>query len=379
MGFFDIGIGSGSVGSGPYVPSFTPIGPNNDGVSGSGAGNGFIPNFNPNGSSSLSNQAVNQLVNLKNQFENTLKTINSYTHILQGLKTSSSNLNSSISANNKSLTSLKQDIQDSSKRLKELVKKQAIENKRFDKKFSFDFNFNPREQQANNKIYEGLFNQGVLRVLDVFLTNPYAIFPKGVIYEYHKPGSLNYNALNAYNPMDGINNQFHTSVLSELNNNTFHRNLAGNAQYNYFVRLNFAKAIKPEFVVFHFLNPLKQKQAWAFLMQNKEYSKGERLKVYNLSFKSSFKALETLKNEIETKTKELKGDNSKLKELESLKTKEQAEIKKLESEIQAKEHELVGLKDKLTSIRNSAKEVITSNAKGLSNNQLEEVLKIIGF
>ncbi|WP_104761677.1 hypothetical protein [Helicobacter cetorum] len=386
-----ISVGAGGGGSsGSYTPSFQPLGPWNDHVSGTGAG-GYTPGFRTAFDKAYDN-FYNKNEEIIKEYQKFYTDIENIDTSLKGLQNSLNqnlntlnNLNHSINSDLNSQNQLKQSISESNKRLKELIKKQAIANKRFDKKFTFDFNFNNREkQQANNKIFEGLFNQGFLRVVDVFLTNPYAIFPKGAIYEYHNPGSLNYNALNAYNPMDGINNQFRISVLNELNNNTFHRNLAGNSQYNYFVGLNFAKAISPEFVVFHFLNPLKQKQAWVFLMQNEQYSKGERLKVYALSFKSVFKALENIKDEIKNKEKELKTKEQELQEvgknnqeLESLKAKEQAEIKKLESEIQTKKQELGQLKDKMIDIRDGIRNKFNKNFKGFEVDKVDKLFNIV--
>lgn len=139
------------------------------------------------------------------------------------------------------------------------------------------------------------------------MTNPYAILPKGVIFEFHNPGSNNYDPLNAFNPMDGINNQFTINTLNQLNNNSFQRRLAGGADFNYFAPLNFAKALSVEQIVFSFENSVKIRQAWAFFLQNKWYSNGHKLKIINAKIKT-IKVLENLQESIREKERELEDE-----------------------------------------------------------------------
>ncbi|WP_373455018.1 terminase [Helicobacter pylori] len=55
---------------------------------------------------------------------------------------------------------------------------------------------------------QGLFKRKEFKALDMFLTNPYAILPKGFIFEYYNPGSNNYEtyglSINALSKKYGV-------------------------------------------------------------------------------------------------------------------------------------------------------------------------------
>ncbi|MFP6222752.1 hypothetical protein ACLGC3_07805 [Helicobacter pylori] len=202
------------------------------------------------------------------------------------------------------------DLFTTAKRLKELIRQEKEKKQRFSKELRLFFDFQKKEYDNQENIFQGLFKRKEFKALDAFLTNPYAILPKGVIFEYHNPGSNNYNPLNAFNPMDGINNQFTINTLNQVNNNSFQRRLAGGADFNYFVPLNFAKALSVEQMVFSFENSVKIRKVWAFFLQNKWYSNGHKLKIINAKIKT-IKVLENLQESIREKERELEDERRK--------------------------------------------------------------------
>ncbi len=256
------------------------------------------------------------------------------------------------------------------KRLKELIQQEKEKKQRFTKGLRLFFDFQKKEYDKQENIFQGLFKHKEFKALDAFLTNPYAILPKGVIFEYHNPGSNNYNPLNAFNPMDGINNQFTINTLNQLNNNSFQRRLAGGADFNYFVPLNFAKALNVEQIVFSFENSVKIRQAWAFFLQNKWYSNGHKLKIINAKIKT-IKVLEDLQESIREKERELENEKRKQDANEE-------SIKALTDQILAKSKELQKIKDQLDSEYRIIKEFTDkkqSILNEINNSNLNENLK----
>ncbi len=136
--------------------------------------------------------------------------------------------------------------------------------------------------------------------------------------------------------MDGINNQFTTNTLNQLNNNSFQRSLAGGTDFNYFVPLNFAKALSVEQIVFSFENSVKIRQAWAFFLQNKWYSSGHKLKIINAKV---VKVLEDQEESIREKERELENEKRKQDANEE-------RIKALTDQILAESKELEKLKER---------------------------------
>ncbi|WRD32297.1 hypothetical protein E5K53_03370 [Helicobacter pylori] len=139
--------------------------------------------------------------------------------------------------------------------------------------------------------------------------------------------------------MDGINNQFATNTLNQVNNNSFQRNLAGGADFNYFAPLNFAKALSVEQIVFSFENSVKIRQAWAFFLQNKWYSNGRKLKIIAAKIKTT-KVLEDLQESIREKERELEDERRKQDANEE-------SIKALTEQILAESKELEKMKERL--------------------------------
>ncbi len=346
MGFFDIDITAPYPGgqSAPYIPRFEPLSPFNDGTTGQGAGQG-MPHWTINWNDIIPKDQENTLYTLGSRFKDLARSLDAYKGALEKYNRMTSRYNSSFhdyNANINSLEHLKKERHDfstSAKRLKELIRQEKEKKQRFSKELRLFFDFQEKEDDKQENISQGLFKRKEFKALDAFLTNPYAILPKGFIFEYHNPGSNNYNPLNAFNPMDGINNQFTINTLNQLNNNSFQRSLAGGADFNYFVPLNFAKALSVEQIVFSFENSVKIRQAWAFFLQNKWYSNGHKLKIIDAKIKTT-KALEDLQERIREKERELEDERRKQNANEE-------NIKALTEQILEKSKELQKVKEQL--------------------------------
>ncbi|MGL2716167.1 hypothetical protein ACQJ70_06785 [Helicobacter pylori] len=341
--YFDITAPYPGGQSAPYVPRFEPLSPFNDGTTGQGAGQGMPPNL--NWDSIFSKDQLNAIDSLGSRFKDLAGSLDAYKGALEKFNRMVSRYNPSFydyNANINSLERIKKERHDSfttAKRLKDLIRQEKEKKQRFSKELRLFFDFQEKEDDKQENIFQGLFKRKEFKALDAFLTNPYAILPKGVIFEYHNPGSSNYNPLNAFNPMDGINNQFTINTLNQVNNNSFQRNLAGGADFNYFAPLNFAKALSVEQIVFSFENSVKIRQAWAFFLQNKWYSNGHKLKINNAKIKTA-KVLEDLQESIIEKERELENEKRKQDANEE-------SIKALTEQILEKSKELQKMKEQL--------------------------------
>ncbi|MGL2833941.1 hypothetical protein ACQJ9N_07565 [Helicobacter pylori] len=168
--------------------------------------------------------------------------------------------------------------------------------------------------------------------------------------------------------MDGINNQFTINTLNQLNNNSFQRRLAGGADFNYFVPLNFAKALSVEQIVFSFENSVKIRQAWVFFLQNKWYSNGHKLKIINSKIK---KVLDDLQESIREKERKLEDEIRKQDANEE-------NIKTLMGQILEKSKELQKIKEQLAQEHRIIKEFTDkkqSILNEINNSNLNENLK----
>lgn len=306
MGFyFDITAPYPGGQSVPYIPRFEPLRPFNDGTTGQGAGQG-IPHHIIKWDY-ISKDQENTIFTLGSRFKDLARSLDAYKGALEKINRMDSLYKSSLHDYNAELEHIKKERHDSfttDKRLKELIRQEKEKKQRFSKELRLFFDFQKKEYDKQENIFQGLFKRKGFKALDAFLTNPYAILPKGVIFEYHNPGSNNYNPLNAFNPMDGINNQFTINTLNQLNNNSFQRRLAGGADFNYFAPVNFAKALSVEQIVFSFENSVKIRQAWAFFLQNKWYSNGHKLKIIN----AKIKTVKVLEESIREKERELEDE-----------------------------------------------------------------------
>ncbi len=344
MGFdFDITAPYPGSQSAPYIPRFDPLSPRNDGVTGTGAGQGGPPNINWNNIIPKDQEHAffaisNRLKDISRYLGDYLGAINRANHLTNRYNTVLNDYNPQIHALERERQQQGNAIE-TQKKLKELIKQEKEKQQRFKKELKLFFDFNNEQESKQEDIFQGLFNRREIKALDLFLTNPYAILPEGVIYRYHNPGSNNYNPLNAFNPMDGINSQFKINTLNQLNNNSFQRNLAGGVDFNYFAPLNFAKALSVEQIVFNFKNSNETRQAWAFFLQNKWYMNGQKLKIINAKIQIS-KELEALQASIKEKERELENEKRKQDANEE-------RIKALTSEVLAKAKELESLKQQL--------------------------------
>ncbi|WRD35189.1 hypothetical protein E5K51_03440 [Helicobacter pylori] len=344
MGFyFDITAPYPGGQSAPYIPRFEPLSPLNDGTTGQGAGQGIPPHI--NWDYTITKDQENAFNALGSRFKDLAGSLDAYKGALEKANRMENRYQSSLhdyNANINSLEHIKKERHDSfttAKRLKELIRQEKEKKQRFSKELRLFFDFQKKEYDKQENIFQGLFKRKEFKALDAFLTNPYAILPKGFIFEYHNPGSNNYDPLNAFNPMDGINNQFTINTLNQLNNNSFQRRLAGGADFNYFVPLNFAKALNVEQMVFSFENSVKIRQAWAFFLQNKWYSNGLKLKIISAKIKTT-KVLEDLQESIREKERELEGERRKQNANEE-------NIKALTEQILEKSKELKKIKEQL--------------------------------
>ncbi|MDU9767723.1 kinetochore Spc7 family protein [Helicobacter pylori] len=344
MGFyFDITAPYPGGQSVPYIPQFEPLSPFNDGTTGQGAGQGMPHPI--KWDNIIPKDQENAFYTLGSRIKDLAGSLDAYKGALEKSNRMISRYNSSLhdyNANINSLEHIKKERHDSftsTKRLKELIRQEKEKKQRFSKELRLFFDFQEKEDDKQGNIFQGLFKRKEFKAFDAFLTNPYAILPKGVIFEYHNPGSNNYNPLNAFNPMDGINNQFTINTLNQLNNNSFQRRLAGGADFNYFAPLNFAKALSVEQLVFSFENSVKIRQAWAFFLQNKWYSNGYKLKIINAKIKTT-KVLDDLQESIREKERELKNEIRKQDANEE-------NIKALTGQILEKSKELQKVKEQL--------------------------------
>ncbi|MGL2869968.1 hypothetical protein ACQKAZ_07050 [Helicobacter pylori] len=329
--------------SAPYIPRFEPLNPFNDGTTGQGAGQGIPPRI--NWDIIITKDQENAFYTLGSRLKDLKGSLDAYSSAIEKYNRMQSHYNSSFhdyNANINSLAHIKKERHDSfttAKRLKELIRQEEEKKQRFSKELRLFFDFQEKEYNKQENIFQGLFKRKEFKALDAFLTNPYAIFPKGFIFEYHNPGSNNYNPLNAFNPMDGINNQFTINTLNQVNNNSFQRSLAGGADFNYFAPLNFSKALSVEQIVFSFEKSVKIRQAWAFFLQNKWYSNGLKLKIIDAKIKTT-KVLEDLQESIREKERELEDERRKQDANEE-------NIKALTGQILEKSKELQKIKEQL--------------------------------
>ncbi len=139
---------------------------------------------------------------------------NEFSAQIQAIKQEEEELNAlELQTNTKK--QIEKEIKESLKRLEELKQelKRLKKQSRWEKQFNFLTDKPPNIQAQQENALNRASDKNART--NFFLTNPYAILPKGFIYEYHNPGKETYNALNAPNNMDGINNQFRTNALNQ--------------------------------------------------------------------------------------------------------------------------------------------------------------------
>ncbi|QDK11825.1 UV radiation resistance protein [Helicobacter pylori] len=311
---------------------------------------------------------INQLNREITNIQNRINSLNNETHHLnqkiQEQKQALNNLNQEIVGLNSEITANESAINQEQEKLNALelempAKKEIIESlkkleklkqelKRLKKqsKWKKEFNFltdNPPNIEARQvSALNRASNKNAL--MNFFLTDPYAILPKGFIYEYHNPGKETYNALNAPNNMDGINNQFKTNALNQVLDNSYQKFLAGNDRYNALKDIEQVKALKFYNLVLNFNLQSENLESALFFKQISQYAKGLRFKILTapISKKKELEMLEklenTLKKEERLKDKDL---NTIAQELE----KEQENALKLKESIKAIQNHTETLKN----------------------------------
>ncbi len=265
---------------------------------------------------------------------------------------------------------IEKEIKESLKRLEKL--KQELKRLKKQPKWKKQFNFltdNPPNIQAKQQHALNQTRQENAR-MNFFLTNPYAILPKGFIYEYHNPGKETYNALNAPNNMDGINNQFRTNTLNQVLDNSYQKFLPGNDSYNSLGSIEQVKALKFYDLILNY-NPQSEKlESALFFKQIAQYAKGLKLKI--LTGKSTKKDLEKIKeleSRINQEEERLNAKDLNAKDLNALMQeiqKEQENALKLKESIKAEQNHIETLKNAINQ-KEQAKNPIKQQKQTLEN------------
>ncbi|WP_024950141.1 UV radiation resistance protein [Helicobacter pylori] len=261
---------------------------------------------------------------------------------------------------------IEKEIKESLKRLEELKQelKRLKKQSRWEKQFNF-LTDNPPNIQAQQENALNRASDKNART-NFFLTNPYAILPKGFIYEYHNPGKETYNALNAPNNMDGINNQFRTNALNQVLDNSYQKFLPGNDSYNALGSIEQVKALKFYDLVLNFNPQSEQLESALFFKQISQYAKGLRLKILSAPSNSNkdSASLKKLENTINQEQERLKGKdlNALAQEIQ----KEQENALKLKESIKAKQNYTETLKNAINQ-KEQAKNPIEQQKQNLES------------
>ncbi|GAA8500441.1 hypothetical protein HpNP94_14800 [Helicobacter pylori] len=290
----------------------------------------------------------NAINNLNNEIHHLNQEIDQQQEALNNLNQEIVGLNNGISANENAInqeqeklnalelqTNAKKQIVESLKRLEKL--KKELKRLKKESKWKKEFNFltdNPPNIEAKQQHALNQTRQQNTR-MNFFLTNPYAILPKGFIYEYHNPGKETYNALNAPNNMDGINNRFKINALNQVLDNSYQKFLPGNDSYNALKDMEQVKALKFYDLVINHTPQSEKLESALFFKQISQYAKGLRLKILTApSSQKDLQRLEKLENTINQEEERLKGKdlNALTQEIQ----KEQENALKLKENIKAK-------------------------------------------
>ncbi|GAA9918864.1 hypothetical protein VN0835_11780 [Helicobacter pylori] len=324
------------------------------------------------------NRLNNEIHHLNNEIHNQTQAINNLNHEIAGLNNEISAQSQAIKQEEEKLNALElqtnakkqieKEIKESLKRLEKL--KQELKRLKKQSKWKKQFNFltdNPPNLEAQQQHALNQTRQENTR-MNFFLTNPYAILPKGFIYEYHNPGKETYNALNAPNNMDGINNQFRTNALNQVLDNSYQKFLPGNDSYNALGSIEQVKALKFYDLVLNYKS--ENLESALFFKQISQYAKGLRLKI--LTAPSSKKDLARPKeqeNTINQEEERLKGKDLNALEQEILK--EQENALKLKEIIKAKQNYTETLKNAINQ-KEQAKNPIEQQKQNLESQRNEK-------
>ncbi len=203
-----------------------------------------------------------------------------------------------------------------------------------------------------------------------FLTNPYVILPKGFIYEYHNPGKETYNALNAPNNMDGINNRFKINALNQVLDNSYQKFLPGNDSYNALGSIEQVKALKFYDLEINHTPQSDKLESALFFKQISQYAKGLRLKILTGSrIKKDLEKIKQLENRINQEQERLNANdlNALMQEIQ----KEQENALKLKESIKAKQNYTETLKNAINQ-KEQAKNPIQQQKQNLESQRNEK-------
>ncbi|MFA7987752.1 UV radiation resistance protein [Helicobacter pylori] len=341
---------------------------------------------------------LNQLNHEISAKENAINSLNNKTHqlnqeidkqnqALNNLNQEIASLNNEISAQSQAIKQeeeklnalelqtnakkqIEKEIKESLQRLEEL--KQELKSLKKQSKWKKQFNFltdNPPNLEAQQQHALNQTRQENTR-MNFFLTNPYAILPKGFIYEYHNPGKETYNALNAPNNMDGINNQFRTNALNQVLDNSYQKFLPGNDSYNALGSIEQVKALKFYDLAINHAPQSDKLESALFFKQISQYAKGLRLKILSApSSKKDLATLEKLENTINQEKERLEGKDLNALEQEILK--EQENALKLKESIKAKQNHTETLKNAINQ-KEQAKNPIEQQKQNLESQRNEK-------
>ncbi|PUD45030.1 UV radiation resistance protein [Helicobacter pylori] len=255
-------------------------------------------------------------------------------------------------------TNAKKQVLESLKQLEKL--KQELKRLKKQSTWKKQFNFltdNPPNIQAQQ---ENALNRSSSKnaLMNFFLTDPYAILPKGFIYEYHNPGKETYNALNAPNNMDGINNQFRINPLNQVLDNSYQKFLPGNDSYNSLGDMEQVKALKFYDLVLNFHLASDHLESALFFKQISQYAKGLKFKILTApSTKKALERLEKLENTIKELQEQLQGKD----------------LNALTQEIQKEQENALKLKENIKDIQNHTETLKNAiNQKEQAKNPIQQ-------
>ncbi|MBH0277278.1 UV radiation resistance protein [Helicobacter pylori] len=340
------------------------------------------------------NQIKHEITNIQNRINSLNNEINNLNHQIQEQNQTSDRLNQEIAGINHEISANENTIKQEQEELNALeletnAKKQVLESlkqleklkqelkrlkkqSKWKKQFNFLTDSPPNIQAQQQNALNRSNSQSALT--HFFLTDPYAILPKGFIYEYHNPGKETYNALNAPNNMDGINNQFRTNALNQVLNNSYQKFLAGNASYNALGDIEQVKALKFYDLILIFLNHNLQSdklESALFFKQISQYAKGLRLKILSApSGEKDLKRLEKLENTLKQEEERLKGKD--LNEIQKEIQKEQENALKLKESIKAKQNHTETLKNAINQKEHAKNLIIGQQKQNLERQKNEK-------
>ncbi|GAA7166344.1 hypothetical protein HpBGD52_13530 [Helicobacter pylori] len=298
------------------------------------------------------NNLNNEINHLNQEIDKQNQALNTLNHEIAGINHEITANENAIKQDEEKLNALLQtnakkeiEIKESLKKLEKLKQesKRLKEKSKWKKEFIF-LTDNPPNIQAKQEIaLNRASNKNA--AMNFFLTDPYAILPKGFIYEYHNPGKETYNALNAPNNMDGINNRFRVNTLNQVLDNSYSKFLAGNASYNALGDIQQVKALKFYDLVLNFNSSSDKLESALFFKQMSQYAKGLRLKILtDPSGQKDLQRLKTLENTLNQEERLKKGkDLNAIEQENALKLKKniktiQNHTETLKNAINQKEH-----------------------------------------